>query len=244
MSLYADRQAISPLLREHSPEDALAIYYALHHSESRTQLTIHRDEWGIADGFMAVCQTGFDLFQPVAVLCAPTTNGAEVAAWLLRNGLSPMRSYHVTVPPTLAPAVEAELNVQTTAVHLVFEAHRADFKPVINVLVTLSHGPDGAQSVRFAIRAADGQVVAESGTNWRTDEFAEVFVHVEPAARGRGLGKSVVSACTVHLLESNLRPLYFVDPDNAESVAIAESLGYADTGAREHVYIGSMKRQT
>ena len=238
MTLYADRQAIAPLLRDHSPEDALAAYYALHHSEIRTKLTVHRDERGHALGFMAVCQTGFDLFQPLVILRAPTT---EMAAWLLRNGLSPARSYHVLVPPALAPAVEAEMNTQAAATHLLFEARRANFQPVINVLVTSLRGPDGG--TRFAIRAADGSVAAESGTNWRTDEFAEVFVHVEFAARGRGLGKSVVSACTAHLFESNLRPLYFVDQDNAESVAVAEALGYTDTGARERAYVGSLKRR-
>ena len=110
LTLYADRQAIAPLLRDHSPEDALAAYYALHHSEIRTKLTVHRDERGQALGFMAVCQTGFDLFQPLAVLRAPTANGADVAAWLLRNGLAPARSYHILVPPALAPAVEVEMN--------------------------------------------------------------------------------------------------------------------------------------
>jgi len=236
LTLYADRQAIAPLLRDHSPEDALAAYYALHHSEIRTKLTVHRDERGHALGFMAVCQTGFDLFQPLVILRAPTT---EMAAWLLRNGLSPARSYHVLVPPALAPAVEAEMNTQAAATHLLFEARRANFQPVINVLVTSLRGPDGG--TRFAIRAADGSVAAESGTNWRSDEFAEVFVYVEFVARGRGLGKSVVSACTAHLLESNLRPLYFVDQDNAESVAIAEALGYTDTGVRERAYVGSLR---
>ena len=239
LTLSADRQAIAPLLRAHSPEDALAVYYALHHSEARTQLTLHRDKHDCADGFMAVCQTGFDLFQPLVVLRAPT---AQVAAQLLRDGLAPTRSYHVIVPPGLAPAVQSELDVQQAATHLVFEARRADFQPVINVLVTSSRGPDGA--MRFAIRAADGRVVAESGVNWRTDEFAEVFVHVEFAAQGRGLGKSVVSACVVHLLESDLRPLYCVEQDNAESLAIAEALGFADTGAREFAYIGCVKRET
>jgi GNAT superfamily N-acetyltransferase len=238
MTLYTDRLAIAPLLREHSPADAMAAYYALRHSELRTRLTVHRDEYGNADGFIAVCQTGFDLFQPLTVLRAPT---ADVAIWLLRHGLSPMRSYHIVVPPQIAPAVEAEMNVQDAATNLVFEAHRADFKPVINVLVTSSVGPEGG--LRFAIRSAEGAVVAESGTNWRTVEFAEVFVHVELAARGRGLGKSVVSACTTHLLESNLRPLYIVDQDNAESVAIADSLGYTDTGARERAFVGSLKRR-
>lgn len=236
LTLSTDRLAIVPLLRAHSPEDALAAYYALHHGEARTRLTIHRDERGAPDGFIANCQTGFDLFQPLVVLCAPT---AEVATWLLREGLSPARLYHVVVPPRLAPAVEAVLDVQAAAIHLVFEARPADFRPVINVLVTSSRGPDGA--TRFAIHAADGRVVAESGVNWRTDEFAEVFVHVESAARGRGLGKSVVSACVVHLFESNLRPLYTVDQNNTEALAIAESLAFVDTGAREGAFIGSLK---
>jgi len=239
MTLEADRRAIVPLLREHSPADAMAAYYALRHSASRTRLTLHRDERGAADGFIAVCQTGFDLFQPLAVLRASTS---ETTAWLLRHGLAPMRSYHVVVPPALATAVEPELNLQSAATHLVFQVSRPSFRPVINILVTSSRGPDGA--MRFAIRAADGSVVAESGTNWRTEEFAEVFVHVELAARGRGLGKSVVSACTAYLLEANICPLYIVDQDNAESVSIAESLGYVDTGARERAYVGSLKRET
>jgi GNAT superfamily N-acetyltransferase len=243
MTLQSDRQAIGPLLRDHSPGDAMAAYYALHHSEGRTKLTVHRDARGVPDGFIAVCQTGFDLFQPLVVLRAPSTDGVRVAVELLRDALQPTRSYHVIVPPVLASSVESELNVQKAATHLVFEVSRTDFKPIINVLVTSSHGPDGAPSVRFAIRAADGHVVAESGTNWRTDEFAEVSVHVEPAARGRGLGRSVVSACTAYLLESNLRPIYIVDQDNAESLAIAESLGYADTGARERAYVGSLKHK-
>jgi GNAT superfamily N-acetyltransferase len=241
VTLYADRQALAPLLRPHSPHDALAAYYALRHSELRTQLVLHRDERGSPDGFAAVCQTGFDLFQPLVVVRA---RSLDTAAWLLRRALSPLRSYHLSVPVELAPAVSAEVNVTAGAIHLVYEARRADFSPVLNVLVTSSRGPDGAPmgAPRFIIRAADGSVAAESGANWRSDEFAEVFVHVEPAARGRGLGKSVVSACTAHLLDAQLRPLYIVDQNNAESVSIAESLRYTDTGARECVYTGSPKR--
>ncbi len=236
MTLYADRQAIASLLRAHSPADALAAYYALRHSEWRTHLVIHRDERNAPDGFIAVCRTGFDLFQPLVVMRAST---AGAAAWLLHQGLSPDRPYHVVVPPPLAPALEANMDIQVSATHLIFEARRSSFTPVLNVLVMSSRGPDGA--MRFTIRAADGTVVAESGTNWRSDEFAEVFVQVELAARGRGLGKSVASACTAHLLDCNLRPVYIVDRNNAESVAIAQVLGYSDTGASEHAYIGSLR---
>ena len=237
MTLDADRQAIAPLLRPHSPEDALATYYALHHGDARTRLAVHRDERGSADGFIAVCQTGFDLFQPLVVLQAPAE---YVAADLLRTALSPGRSYHVFVSPHLASAALAELDVQKAALCRVFEARRADYRPVINVLVTSSRGPDGA--MRFAVRAADGRVVAESGANWRTAEFAEVFVHVEFPARGRGLGKSVVSACATYLLESGLRPLYVVDQQDVESVAIADALGFTDTGVRQSAFTGSLKR--
>jgi len=238
MTLYADRQAIAPLLRTHSPADALAAYYALRHSELRTHIVVHRDERNTPDGFMAVCRTGFDLFQPLVVMRAPTD---AVAAWLLRNGLSPTRSYHIVVPPSLAPAIEANMNVQAAETYLVCEAHRSNFTPVVNVLVTSSHAPDDTQGMRFIIRAADGTVLAESGTNWRSDEFAEVFVRVELAARGRGLGKSVASACTAYLLDCSLRPLYIVDEKNTESVAIAQALGYTDTGASERAYVGSLR---
>jgi predicted GNAT family acetyltransferase len=131
--------------------------------------------------------------------------------------------------------------VQVSATHPIYEAHRSSFTPVVNVLVTSSRAPDDTQGMRFVIRAADGTVVAESGTNWRSDEFAEVFVQVEFAARGRGLGKSVASACTAYLIERNLRPLHIVDENNAESVAIAQALGYSDTGASERAYVGSLR---
>ena len=63
--------------------------------------------------------------------------------------------------------------------------------------------------------------------------FAEVFVYVHPKGRGRGWGKSVVSACTAGLLEERRRPLYMVREANQASIMLAEGLGYVDTGARE-----------
>lgn len=75
--------------------------------------------------------------------------------------------------------------------------------------------------------------MAMSGTNWRSPNFAEVFVYVHPRGRGRGWGRSVVSACTSALLEERLRPVYIVDEENEASIHIAEGLGYVDTGIRE-----------
>jgi predicted GNAT family acetyltransferase len=84
--------------------------------------------------------------------------------------------------------------------------------------------------------------VALSGTNWRSPAFAEVFVHVHPQGRDRGWGKSVVSACTAALLEDRVRPLYIVDQNNEASIAIAEGLGYVDTGVREFSGEGQLMR--
>ena len=36
-------------------------------------------------------------------------------------------------------------------------------------------------------------------------------------------------------------PLYIVDENNAESAAIAQALGYTDTGASERAYVGSVR---
>jgi predicted GNAT family acetyltransferase len=83
--------------------------------------------------------------------------------------------------------------------------------------------------------------MAMSGTNWRSPAFAEVFVYVPPRGRGRGWGRSVVSACTAALLEERLRPLYTVEEGNEASAHIAQGLGYVDTGQREFVGEGRLK---
>ncbi|MGC9336473.1 MAG: GNAT family N-acetyltransferase, partial [Anaerolineae bacterium] len=92
---------------------------------------------------------------------------------------------------------------------------------------------------RFQIQSQD-QIMAMSGTNWRSPNFAEVFVYVHPRARGRGWGKSVVSACTSALLEARLRPLYMSEESNEASTRIAEGLGYEDTGLRHFVAEGRL----
>ncbi len=225
-----ERQAISLLLNPHSPADAVAAYYALSYDKKRVQLTVGRDEAGRANGFVAVCQTGMDLFRPVVMLRAES---AQVAQALLQTALAPRRPYYVIAPPALAPALNDALDLQERAINNIYEARRSSFKPVINVLVT--GGRDAEGKPRFVIRSAAGDVVAEAGLNWQSDEFAEVYVNVQPAARGRGLGRSVVSACTAYLLEAGIRPLYITNQNNAAAIQLCQALGYRDTGAQEYV---------
>jgi len=229
------RREIRRLLSPADPADALASYYALWHDPRRTQITLHRDPQGRADGFLIVAQTGADLFRPLVVLRA---GHDDAAVELLRGTLAPNRPYQVIVPLTLASAVRTAMTVTSSRITYVYRLDPARFQPVINVLVRRvdppGEGTPGGGNYRFEIES-QGQVMAMSGTNWRSPDFAEVFVYVHPRARGRGWGRSVVSACSNALLEERLRPLYMAEEGNAASARIAEALGYVDTGLRDFV---------
>jgi GNAT superfamily N-acetyltransferase len=232
--LNEKRRLIRPLLSPGDPADALASYYALWHDPRRTRLTLHRDAGGRADGFLVVAQTGADLFRPLVTLRAP---GPEAVAALLAATLAPHRPYQVIVPVRLASAVRDHLRLEKSTLTRLYLLDPAHFQPIINVLVQRVAGAEGA--ARFQIES-QGQVMAMAGINWRSPAFAEIFVYVHPSGRGRGWGRSVVSACTVALLEERIRPLYAVDEDNEASQRIAEGLGYADTGHRDLVAEGQL----
>jgi L-amino acid N-acyltransferase YncA len=235
--LNEQRRAIRHLLTPTDPADALISYYALWHDPRRTDLTLHRDTEGSVNGFIAVCQTGVDLFRPLVTLRTPDERSAHD---LLGTALAPGRPYQVIVPITLASAVRSRFQMSRSAMLHIYRLDPSSFQPVINVLVQRAASADGAP--RFQIES-QGQVVAMSGTNWRSPAFAEIFVYVHPKGRGRGWGKSVVSACTTALLEEGLRPLYMVEEANEASIQIAEGLGYVDTGSRLFTAEGSLNQE-
>jgi hypothetical protein len=226
-SILEKRRLIRPLLSPTDPGDALASYYALWHDPHRTQLTLHFGSQQRVDGFLAVSQTGFDLFRPLITLRAPDP---AVAGELLRAGLADQRPHQFVLPVSLASDLSPYLEIARSSLNRIFRLNPSRFQPVINVLVQRVTGADGTP--RFQIES-QGQLAAMSGTNWRSPAFAEVFVYVHPAGRGRGWGRSVVSACTTALLEARLQPLYMVEEENLASLHIAEALGYTDSGARE-----------
>jgi GNAT superfamily N-acetyltransferase len=233
--LSRKRQALRPLLSPGDPADALASYYGLWHDPRRTQLALHHDEGQRVDGFVVVAQTGVDLFRPLVTLRAPSQ---EAGQSLLRSALQPSRPYHIIVPVTLAPAVREEMEITRASLTQIYRLDPGQFQPVINVLVQRVDTAEGG--LRFHIES-QGQVMAMAGTNWRSPTFAEIFVYVHPRGRGRGWGRSVVSACTAALLDQRVRPVYTVEEENQASVRIAESLGYVDTGLRQFVAEGHQK---
>ena len=233
--LERDRDAIRPLLSLTDPGDALTAYYALYHSPALTRLYLHRSASGTADGFLATCTTGADLFRPLVVARAP---GEDVLRALLEQGLMRGRPYHFSLPLGYAPTVDQVVGVSEVQVGAVLMLDPGAFQPVINVLVTRAEGASGG--LRFEIRS-QGRVVAAAGTNWRSPHFAEIYVYAEPQGRGRGWGRSVAAACTEALLAQGVRPLYVVAEGDEVSMRLAAGLGYRDTGHREWIAVGALQ---
>jgi predicted GNAT family acetyltransferase len=126
--------------------------------------------------------------------------------------------------------------VQTNAVYCL---EAGALSPVMNVLTIISRTPDG--QIRAVIRGRDGEPVAEAGTSWLGKRFAEVYVRVREGARGRGLGKSVVSAVCVEVQALGRGPIYVTSQDNGPAGALARRLGFRDTGAIE--WSGGLSRK-
>ena len=227
------RQIIQHLLNPHSPADAMVSYYALYHPQDRTTLLIHRNENSRADGFLALCRTGMDLFRPLLTLRAETD---QIAAALLESTLPPDASVIIAVPLALQPLIEAFFTVSRETTASIYQLEQSNFQPIINVLVTRAPTPAG--NPRFVIRGPSfdrgarpvGPTLATAGINWRSPYFADIYVQTDPKVRGRGFGKSVISALSNWLLEQNITPLYTVPDAHEASGRLAGSLGYRDIG--------------
>ncbi len=228
------------MLNLSDPVDALYAYYALYHDPRRTQLTVHEDAEGHADGFAAVCQTGQHLFQPTIALRA---KNERAAVEVLRQALVPGRPYAVITTLDLMDALAQAVDVEQAEINHLYSLELVRFQPIINVLVVTEEGVGDLP--RFVIRShgevATGGIAAEAGLNWASPHFAEVFVQTQPEAQGRGWGRSVLAACTTWAVRSARQPLYVVNEANEPSIALAESVGYVDTGAREFAGEGVCK---
>ncbi|MDH7475391.1 MAG: GNAT family N-acetyltransferase [Anaerolineae bacterium] len=215
-----------------APEDALTNYYAFQHP--RTTLRTFSRGGGI-EGFLAICQTGQDLFAPLVVMRAFADDVLEA---LMREHLDPRREYLFNVREDMIAVLRRHLDIWDEAISRIYTVDQMSFRPVVNVLVQPGFTVNGHP--RFEIRSG-GEVSAVAAVNWQSDRFAEIGVNTVPAQRGRGWGKAVVSACTAVVLSAGLTPLYVVAEDNQPSIHIAETLGYRFTGKREFSCRGRLR---
>jgi hypothetical protein len=124
---------------------------------------------------------------------------------------------------------------------------RGRYEPIINVLISRSESPDGlpryvARQTGASPTGEPGEILASSGINWRSNHFAEIYVHTKTPYRRQGLGKSVAAALVGEILESGRRPLYSVNDTNAASIQLAESVGFVDIGIRE-IFLEGFRKQ-
>jgi GNAT superfamily N-acetyltransferase len=226
------RKLIRSLVAPADPADAMTAHYALWYDERRVELAVQRGPVGNPEGFVAVCQTGRDLFIPLVVLRSPPDRAGE----LLANTLRPGRTYLVVTLPELRSAVEDVMLLSYVQANAIYELDPGAYRPVVNVMVQPGDTP-----FRYEIRVQQ-RVVAAAGVNWRTDRFADMYVYTEPATRGRGWGRAVGSACVKELLSARLLPLYTVGETHSASHGLAASLGFTDSGARELECQGHLRR--
>ncbi len=215
-------------LDESSPADAPTAYYTLYHDPARSSLYTQHDDDGTILGFLALCQTGIDLFRPLVTL---QSSDAEAATEMLINALTPQRPYILFVKLGQLPYVSDHFDFdQHRTLHLYRLDPRRFIPAEINILVQHRSAPDGTP--RAVIESGE-QPQAVAGVNWQSPQFAELYVQVEEDARRRGWGVSVASTVTQAVLESGRIPLYLVEDSNEASVELALKLGYVDTGARQ-----------
>lgn len=235
------RRKVRPMLDLSAPRDGLAAYYVLYHDPARTQLWV-AERGPRVEGFLALCQTGWDLFRLLGVLRA---RRIDVAWALLQRSLSPSggtpprRPYYLVTTPDMLGVVEEVLEVEQVSLNWIYYLDMRRYEPEINVLVTPLQAANG--SPRFVIRSRDARIVAEAGINWQSPHFAEVYVQTAPEAQGRGWGKAVLDACITWILRSGVIPLYVVAEGNEPSARLAESVGFVDSGARECAVEGIAK---
>lgn len=235
------RRAIRPLLDERAPADGMAAYYAFHHDDARTALTIWPPDAARATGYIAVSRTGMDLFRPLVTMRLPADH--DEAAALMYRALPEGAAVLLNAPEEYAPLLAAFFEVQTERRLELLVLRPEHFTPIVNVLVTRADSPN--RWPRYIIRRTDAdgrhEVAASATLNWQSPIFAELAVRTSSSHRRRGWGRSVVAALVQHLLGEGRTPLYVVADDNEASRRLAESVGFRDSGVRERLIEGVLR---
>ena len=251
MNLAQNRRSIRQLLDENHPADAQAAYYAFYHPDEKTTLVTHQDAKGTVTGYVCLSRTGIDLFRPLITMRLPLEadgNNLNISAGadLLNRSIPPGLAVIVSAPANYLPLFGGLFDINSDQRLNLFVLDRSLFQPIINVLVTKTDTYNGLP--RFIIRQSNdghassrGEIVASAGLNWRSERFAEMYVHTKSPHRRKGLGRSVVAALVQSVLDQGRTPLYVVGDDNSPSIQLAESVGFVDTGVTEILIEGELR---
>lgn len=221
-----ERGQLGQLVDDRSANDALATYYALYHPAERVTLYAYFPGNAAPSGFLAIAQTGWDLFRPMAV---PFIGQPQGLIALLRAGLEPHRPVMIQLPIDQRPWIEEVVELSEIQVLELLRLDPAAYKPEINVLVVEDANPSGLP--RFEVRS--GEVVrSAAGVNWSGGRFAEVYLESDAEISGRGHSRSALSAIVGRLLADHKLPLYQVGAEDVRAQAEAHWVGFRRTGER------------
>ncbi len=238
MNLPAIRQQLHTLLDERQPADAIESYYAFYHPDNRTQITLLPAGETRPQGYIALSQTGFDLFRPMITWRLPITDLEQSTAFIYQ-GLTPGMPVILLTPAHYLPLVRTWFDIEREELLHLLVLDRGRYEPIINVLVT--EAQSGNEWPRYIVRAPNGTVAASALLNWQSRYFAEIAVHTQASYRGRGWGRSVVATLCQYVLDRGRTPLYAVNPDNAPSLNLAERVGFVDTGLRHMIVEATLR---
>jgi hypothetical protein len=220
------REQLRMLLDVRSAADALASYYGLVHDCGRVQLFGYYPNAESLSGFLAVAQTGIDLFRPLVVPFAGTRQGLQR---LVETALKPGRHYITYLPVEQQEFLIGCANLSPLQVSNLLRLDSRGFEPIINVLLERHETPDG--SMRFEIGSKDGYAAA--GINWQTAFSAEIYAEGDSMGYRRGFTKSVLGAVIHQLLQEKLTIFLRVPDDDYRSFEDAFDLGFKPTGVRQ-----------
>lgn len=201
-------------------------YYAFDHDPKRRELRVFRQAQRII-GAMTVAQTSFDLFRQFCVL---NVSDDKAVTPLIDEMLRPEREYFFITTQSAAPTALRSLEINDLQSLILLALSPANFLPVLNILVTKSYDP--SHRPLYQVRGQDRQILAVAGINWESDDSAEVYVHVDRQVRGRGYGRSVVSALVSELMAQGKQPLYLAAENNSASLTLAKAIGFEETALR------------
>lgn len=112
-----------------------------------------------------------------------------------------------------------------------------NFKPRASRAVRLERNDPRGTDLRrrfdgeiFVVWSIRGEIASWSAIKLKSNDVWEIAVVTEPAYRGQGLAREVVSAATAHILEQGRLALYVHDRTNLASAKVCRSLGYVEYG--------------
>jgi hypothetical protein len=222
----SERYRLAPLLDPRLPQDAMVAYYALQHPADRVVVYGYYQVAHAPSGFMALAQTGYDLFRPLAV---PFVGSPVALQALLKVALQRGRPVMLHLPAEQRGWAEQVVDLSEPRVSELRRLDTKEFRPEVNVLVVPCQSPTGLP--RFEVRSGD-VVRAAAGVNWKGDLFAEVYVESQPEAASQGHRRTALAAIAGQLLSEGRLPLYQVGENDVAGQTEAQWVGFRRTGVR------------